>query len=1041
MSNGGSGSHSSSPSVQAASQPQHQPPASLTLLNPFLPIRRLVSGSRSRFYDPHLSLDLDLTYLTDQLILTSFPAPSSSSPSSALKGVQGLYRNRSEDVARFLASRHERGTWRVYNLVPAGVHPSSSSSSTSSTPARQNPQAYIKGGGRKGEASYAAAPTFGAWGAGGEADGVSRYPFPDHHPPPLSLIPLMVADLTSWLQGGRSETRVRYVPGEEKFDAAATSPTCGGADPDPDVGAEGAAGHSTKPDLSKKQAQRVAVIHCKAGKGRTGTMAICYLLTQAEMPAPPRDPRNHSGYRPPLPQPAPGPNSAAGAGVSGEDGAAKDGGAQVRKTKSLGRLRSLFRRKSSGKISKGEQAQSDEAGQGGDGADLQAGTIVDHGARAVPRSRDASTTSASQSSSSEQPRHPITSSAQHLQPRAHLGLAPPYGRRASASSSTSYSAQLDEKDRQLGMLTTRNRSTSYLSDGGAHSASAGEGGAHDGRRSRSTSGSQLRSSMSDEDDNEEELLQDAPFDPVEHVSERLRAVLEMHTSRRLKPASSSSSLNSSKGKNSLDVVQGNAGTALNASPTRTGMGARKPSFSTLKTRLLGEKPGNASASTRPEDSEPPADDSQQHMSSSSSGASLAPPDRRRERTASSSSRNNGIFGVASAGRSTDDLSLSQAQRQGTSSTFVQARSAESQDIASIDGKPRYGVSIPSQRRWIGYWARVLALNDPRAVLRSHMPRERRQVTIVRISVDRIVHLKGNGVQKLSGPMAERETREEDDNAPGLDEDHLSRQAGKQAGKLQWLLPHSDSLSVHVGRYDDTVVQRLESWERTARKRNTAYGAQDPSASSHELANGSQPRLMQQRTDWGINCDAEANTARSFDFRGTHGEGTIHYFAQLQESSRRALRPSEHPPSLVEKARHSLSNKQNALVRYDFLPAEDKKLQEYTSSQSSTDGSAYFSDRSAPYAVAGLPVDADRELNLKVLLGRSGATHAILPDVAAAGWTWFIPSFEDPQGGLEPQNGARTVLRFEKDEIDFCKGAMGVVGMEVEWQWTRTADFE
>ncbi len=129
--------------------------------------------------------------------------------------------------------------------------------------------------------------------------------------------------------------------------------------------------------------------------------------------------------------------------------------------------------------------------------------------------------------------------------------------------------------------------------------------------------------------------------------------------------------------------------------------------------------------------------------------------------------------------------------------------------------------------------------------------------------------------------------------------------------------------------------------------------------------------MQQRTDWGINCDAEANTARSFDFRGTHGEGTIHYFAQLQESSRRALRPSEHPPSLVEKARHSLSNKQNALVRYDFLPAEDKKLQEYTSSQSSTDGSAYFSDRSAPYAVAGLPVDADRELNLKVLLGRSG----------------------------------------------------------------------
>lgn len=44
---------------------------------------------------------------------------------------------------------------------------------------------------------------------------VSRYPFPDHHPPPLALLPLAVREMTAWLE----------------------------ADP-----------------------ERVAIIHCKAGK-------------------------------------------------------------------------------------------------------------------------------------------------------------------------------------------------------------------------------------------------------------------------------------------------------------------------------------------------------------------------------------------------------------------------------------------------------------------------------------------------------------------------------------------------------------------------------------------------------------------------------------------------------------------------------------------------------------------------------------------------------------------------------------------------------
>ncbi|KAI0694209.1 phosphatases II [Cytidiella melzeri] len=65
---------------------------------------------------------------------------------------------------------------------------------------------------------------------------VSRYPFPDHHASPLAILALVAREMRTWLDG---------------------SP------------------------------ERVAVLHCKAGKGRSGTMACSYLLTLSDAPKPP----------------------------------------------------------------------------------------------------------------------------------------------------------------------------------------------------------------------------------------------------------------------------------------------------------------------------------------------------------------------------------------------------------------------------------------------------------------------------------------------------------------------------------------------------------------------------------------------------------------------------------------------------------------------------------------------------------------------------------------------------------------------------------
>ncbi|GAA6056952.1 hypothetical protein JCM3770_001982 [Rhodotorula araucariae] len=168
----------------------------------FDPLRRLVSGRKARLEADGFSLDL--VQLTDRIIIMGFPA----------EGTAQLYRNKRSDVLRFL-SPHE-GHYRLFNLCP------------------------------RSENSYDAAEFAGE---------VRRFPWPDHHPPPLSMVPLMVAEARAWYEADE---------------------------------------------------QNVVVVHCKAGKGRSGTFAISLLLALPGLPSAPE-----------LPSDEPALSSSEGKGVYG----------------------------------------------------------------------------------------------------------------------------------------------------------------------------------------------------------------------------------------------------------------------------------------------------------------------------------------------------------------------------------------------------------------------------------------------------------------------------------------------------------------------------------------------------------------------------------------------------------------------------------------------------------------------------------------------------------------------------------------------------
>ena len=1089
-------------------------------------VRRIVSGPKARFVDPTLGVDLDLVYLTDSLILMGFPA----------SGITSLYRNRRSSVRKFLYARHGRDNVRVYNLCPRGEN--------------EYPKEEFEGN-------------------------VSRFPFPDHHVPPLSMIPLFVADLTSWLteEKARGEsTRERRrrrrrrrerqqrdvaaskVPFEARDEKTAAS-TDAAVQPSESAAADPISTPSSSesdPDSAdERQDHHVGVIHCKAGKGRTGTMAICYLLTLQEFPQPPIDPRNHSGA---VVLPA----KAAAVNGTGRDGVKKEeevGSASASASASASPTTSPATTHSSTLAVPGTKPS---AGPGASPAWL---SNDQHGRRSLsnsfllaplPASAAMGGAGSVSSSGSMRTVSSVASAAPQLQTQT-FGPPVEWDRRGSAA----------------------NQSTSGSSGSGLGACSAREDEAEN------TQESAPPPAATGPDDF---LAQE------EQVAERLRAVFEMHTRQRMKPQRaveegleakgttnkprrmtsfkelrrkasfltsiggktivapersqgipldqesdteeeeiasaprtaerglakwkkrivSSMSLRADAAAAAAAESQPPASSAAVSTPTRpTTRTKRSKSFSTsippvpalpcvARMAVLGTSPmgrssdavdylsgarrtaSSASYSTRTDD----ANQTAGTLMVQDESEGIPPPPilnasgqvRPHNRTRSSSllsfqSASGSAAGHHSRLTSSSSLRLSHARSQ----LYSQGDRDQQQATNRQKSKPvKYGVSIASQRRWIGYWARILALQDPRAVLRSHMPRGRRQVVITRIMVDRVVQLK-------AGTTFGEEEQE----------------GGQEvtSDKFFKSLPHSDSLAIHVGRYDDGLVKRLETWERSARRRHVAFGSHDPGGSSYDLGLRSDDdeddiganrrgeseaerakriRALRDKSSWGIGVDAEAEVARSFDWGKDKDETRIDTFAVLHETSRARLKPDDFPSTMSEKTRQALvmqengkEGKRKALVRYTFVPPgrySEVNVPERGSSirgpsptpaalaaqgNGSSSASATAPPASEAYApkagsrVRGLPVDADRELHLKVLLGRSGKTHALLPDFAAAGWCWFIPSFEDPEGRDPPklqghQARTTTVVRFEREELDFCKTAMGVVGLQVEWSWTDVA---
>ncbi|KAG0601211.1 hypothetical protein M758_11G093000 [Ceratodon purpureus] len=120
-----------------------------------LKARHLVSQNKRRYQEG--GFDLDMAYITENIIAMGFPAGDKSS--GLLGYVEGFYRNHMEEVLKFFETNH-KGKYKVYNLCSERLY-----------------DASLFGG------------------------KVACFPFDDHNCPPLQLVAAFCQSAYSWLKG------------------------------------------------------------------------------------------------------------------------------------------------------------------------------------------------------------------------------------------------------------------------------------------------------------------------------------------------------------------------------------------------------------------------------------------------------------------------------------------------------------------------------------------------------------------------------------------------------------------------------------------------------------------------------------------------------------------------------------------------------------------------------------------------------------------------------------------------------------------------
>jgi len=279
-------------------------------------------------------------------------------------------------------------------------------------------------------------------------------------------------------------------------------------------------------------------------------------------------------------------------------------------------------------------------------------------------------------------------------------------------------------------------------------------------------------------------------------------------------------------------------------------------------------------------------------------------------------------------------------------------------------KGKQGITIPSQRRWLHYWSLLLSHRSP-PVFWTANPHPKVRIKSITLQMKEVSALKYHLIRASNAIL-----------------DRTGRKKHKGKGEV-W---------ISLARYDDGLVDLLESWERYTRDEGGHMALRKP-GSDH------------------MDDDVLSDV---FKTRKWDQEKMVRGFARMGVSEGAPREETKEQEKVITYVMKPLTDEKWVKIKEVIaIEGEELENQEIKSETTSVNEVAInvFKDGE------GIIVDANRELRAKLYTGQ-----------IFMGWFWFIPAFHFAEGERTKR------WRLTRKDLDFPLGlGSEIVELEVEME--------
>jgi len=353
---------------------------------------------------------------------------------------------------------------------------------------------------------------------------------------------------------------------------------------------------------------------------------------------------------------------------------------------------------------------------------------------------------------------------------------------------------------------------------------------------------------------------------------------------------------------------------------------------------------------------------------------------------------------------------------------------------------KQGVSIPSQRRYLHYWALLLAHQAPPGFWSltpspslslsspsSENGKRRVRLTEIKLRFRELSTVRFNLVKAANIVM---------DKTKGSS---IPKPTTEEGGSKSKANSHANQVWVSLARYDDEFIATLEKWEKHTRDEKGRLGVRRPHSEHVVTDDGKDEelgKLFMSDGKWD-----KRKMVRSF---ARLGEVATRAESQGIDKDEKIVTYSLQPLSdkrweSIKKVIVDNSPATEQVKTEEFNLPQDENLSVYESRPASVTSAATKEVATAVLnQEQGIVLDAEREVRVKLYMGQ-----------VFMGWIWLVPAFHLPYPKTTPNDNGnnsgtstptQSTIHLTRKDVDFPIGlGAGIVDVELSFEWITPSD--